>query len=37
MVSPNVWLNKLPEDKVKYFNRTKMSIDLFSLCKSAYY
>ncbi len=30
MVSLNVWLDKLPEDKVKYFNRTRMSIDLFS-------
>lgn len=30
MVSPMVWFDKLPEDKVKYYNRTRMSIELFS-------
>lgn len=30
MVSPEVWFDKLPEDKVKYYNKTRMSIDLFS-------
>jgi hypothetical protein len=30
MVSQEVWRDKLPEDKVLYFNKTRMSIDLFS-------
>ena len=30
MVSINVWLYKLPEDKVKYYNKTRMSIEMFS-------
>ena len=30
MVSINVWLDKLPEDKVKYYNKTRMSIEMFS-------
>ena len=30
MVSPDVWFDKLPEDKVKYYNKTRMSMELFS-------
>ena len=30
MVPINVWLDKLPEDKVKYYNKTRMSIEMFS-------
>ena len=30
MVKLDVWLDKLPEDKAKYYNKTRMSVDLFS-------
>ncbi len=30
MVSVDVWLDKLPEDKAKYYNKTRMSLELFS-------
>lgn len=30
MITPEVWWDKLPEDKVKYYNRTRMSLKLFS-------
>lgn len=32
MISRTVFEDKLPEDKVKYYNRTRMSLDLF--CKT---
>ena len=31
MISKEVWEDKLLEDKVKYYNRTRMSVELF--CK----
>lgn len=31
MVSLDVWFDKLPEDKAKYYNKSRMSIELFSL------
>lgn len=30
MVSTYQWYDKLPEDKVAYYNRTRMSIEFFS-------
>lgn len=30
MIKREIWFDKLPEDKAKYFNRQKMSIDLFA-------
>jgi len=30
MIPLEVWLDKLPEDKVKYYNRTRMSMELFA-------
>ena len=30
MVSVDVWLDKLPEDKAKYYNKTRMSLELFA-------
>ena len=30
MISREIWLDKLPEDKASYFNKSKMSIDLFA-------
>ena len=30
MITREVWEDKLPEDKAKYYNRTRMSLDLFS-------
>ncbi len=30
MVTREVWLDKLPEEKASYFNKLKMSIDLFA-------
>lgn len=32
MVSLDIWFDKLPEDKVKYYNKTRMSIEMFA-CK----
>ncbi|MDL2253006.1 hypothetical protein LJC49_02920 [Ruminococcaceae bacterium OttesenSCG-928-I18] len=29
MISRDVWEDKLIEDKVKYYNRTRMSIEMF--------
>jgi len=29
MTLRQIWEDKLPEDKVKYYNRTRMSLDLF--------
>ncbi len=34
MVDLNIWRDKLPEDKAKYFNRTRMSLELF--CRKMY-
>jgi len=31
MITKEVWEDKLPIDKVKYYNRTRMSIELFSV------
>lgn len=30
VVSYTVWFDKLPEDKAKYYNRTRMNIELFA-------
>lgn len=30
MISKDVWLDKTPSDKASYFNKLKMSIDLFA-------
>jgi len=30
MIKQDVWLDKLPEDKAKYYNRTRMSMDFFA-------
>lgn len=30
MVSVDVWLDKLPEDKAEYYNKTRMSLELFA-------
>jgi len=30
LIKRDVWFDKLSEDKAKYFNRQKMSIDLFA-------
>lgn len=30
MVKLDVWLDKLPEDKAKYYNRTRMSLEFFA-------
>ena len=30
MTKLEIWLDKLPEDKAKYYNRTRMSIELFA-------
>lgn len=30
MVSLDVWLDKLPEDKAAYYNKSRMSLELFS-------
>lgn len=30
MVSLDIWRDKLPEDKAKYYNKTRMSIELFA-------
>ena len=30
MIKMDVWRDKLPEDKAKYYNRTRMSIEFFA-------
>ena len=30
MTKLEIWLDKLPEDKAKYYNRTRMSMELFA-------
>ncbi len=30
MVKLDVWLDKLPEDKAKYYNKTRMSMEFFA-------
>ena len=30
MVKLDIWMDKLPEDKAKYYNRTRMSMELFA-------
>jgi hypothetical protein len=30
MITREVWEDKFPEDKVKYYNKTRMSLDLFA-------
>ena len=30
MIKLDVWLDKLPEDKAKYYNRTRMSMEFFA-------
>ena len=30
MTKLEIWLDKLPEDKAKHYNRTRMSMELFS-------
>ena len=30
MTKLEIWLDKLPEDKARYYNRTRMSIELFA-------
>lgn len=30
MIAKDIWFDKLPEDKAKYYNRTRMSIELFA-------
>lgn len=30
MVSVDVWLDKFPEDKAEYYNKTRMSLELFT-------
>jgi len=30
MTTLEVWLDKLPEDKAKFYNRTRMSMELFA-------
>ena len=30
MIKQDVWLDKLPEDKAKYYNRTRMSMTFFA-------
>ena len=34
MISRDIWKDKLPEDKAKYYNRTRMSLTMF--CRKMY-